>query len=185
MKQKPKSSLDSLSIDYLKSIFEYNPITGHLIWKNRITDSSTSNRAAKTWNKRFASKIAGHLNNEGYIRVGINGIAYRAHRIAYFMHFMVAPNCIDHIDGDRSNNKIANLRSVTNPENHKNLKMRVDNKSGVLGVRWNKGKRKWVAQIKVDGKAVHIGYFNSIEDAAEARAKASAKHGFHANHGER
>ena len=185
MKQKPSSSLDNFSVDLFKSLLDYNPITGNLIWKKRPRSSFPSLGDCKAWNTKYSCKPAGCLNGKGYCQLPVNGIKYLAHRIIYFMFHGIMPDFIDHIDGNRANNKIDNLRSVTHSENLKNSKLYSTNTSGFTGVYWCNTSKKWKSTIKVDGKAVHLGCFDSVRDAADARLDAGIKYGFHANHGGR
>ena len=77
--------------------------------------------------------------------------------------------CIDHINNDRLDNKVANLRYATYTENQQNALMRKDNTSNVKGVYFEKNAKKWRAQITIDGIQIHLGYFKNIEDAKKAR----------------
>jgi len=78
---------------------------------------------------------------------------------------------VDHIDNCKTNNNIKNLRWVTNRENQMNRSISNNNTSGVKGVCWNKQKKKWRASIKTYGITMHLGYYNNIEDAKQARIK--------------
>lgn len=90
---------------------------------------------------------------------------------------------IDHINHVRSDNRWINLREATNQENCKNRSISIRNKSGVVGVRWTKGKTKWAAYIHVNSKDKYLGFFFDKFEAICARKSAENKHGFHANHG--
>ena len=90
---------------------------------------------------------------------------------------------IDHVNGDRSDNRVVNLRSVAHQENHRNRAIPKSNTSGVMGVYWGKRDRKWYAQIKINGKKKHLGSFSCKKKAIQARKKAEIDYGFHANHG--
>lgn len=90
---------------------------------------------------------------------------------------------IDHLDHNRYNNRIENLRLVTNQENHRNMPIRKDNCSGYTGVRWVIDRGKWSATICIDGKTKHLGLFRDKDDAIAARQEAEIKYGFHPNHG--
>ena len=90
---------------------------------------------------------------------------------------------MDHINGNRRDNRIENLRVVTVAENNKNLKTFKTNKSGRMGVHFDKSCRRWRAYIRYNGKRRHIGLYGSFEEASKARAKAEIKYGYHPNHG--
>ena len=92
---------------------------------------------------------------------------------------------IDHENGDRSDNRIANLRDVPPSENMRNVKRHITNTSGHVGVFWYKPRNKWVARITVNYTLHHLGYFTDIADAIAARKAAEIFYGFHKNHGRR
>jgi hypothetical protein len=83
---------------------------------------------------------------------------------------------VDHIDNNRLNNNINNLRFATFKENSRNSKIRSDNTSGIKGVTFNKKMNKWMAQIQMDGKNKYLGLYEKFEDAINARVKASTKY---------
>ncbi len=92
---------------------------------------------------------------------------------------------IDHINGDREDNRLDNLRLVTRQENTKNVRLRDSNTCGVTGVGWFTRRSKWRSRIESDGKAIHLGYFDDWFDAVCARMSANNRYGFHPNHGRR
>lgn len=158
------------SIQEFEKYFSYDKSTGLLTWKVQRS-------------RRAPGSVAGTIDHEGYVIIGLSGIRYRAHRIIIAMVFGYFPDQVDHIDGNRSNNRIENLRAVNNQQNARNQKIRKNNTSGAMGVCWHKRYGKWVSYIRVDGKAKYLGGFDAIEDAIEARRKADVDNGFHANHG--
>jgi len=79
--------------------------------------------------------------------------------------------CVDHINNDRSDNRKENLRWATCQENNRNAKLKIDNTSGVKGVCYYKITKKWVAKLKIDGINIHLDYFDTIEEAKEARIR--------------
>ncbi len=94
------------------------------------------------------------------------------HRIIWVYHYdTISSNLqIDHIDGNKTNNMIENLRLATNSQNKSNNKrVYCNSKSNILGVHWCKTYRKWVSQIKKNNKKIHLGYFVNQEDAIAAR----------------
>lgn len=124
------------------------------------------------------------FKRNGYFVIRFKGRKYMAHILAWLYHYGEWPSGeIDHINHNRLDNRISNLRVVSRAENGRNQSICSRNKSGVCGVYMNKSMGKWHAQIRVDGKAIHIGYFDDINDAAAARKKAEEKYGFHENHG--
>jgi hypothetical protein len=122
-----------------------------------------------SWNARFTGTIAGYVEASGYVKISLFNHAYYAHRLAWLYETGESPKAdIDHIDGNPSNNRIANLRPASRSENLANAKRRIDNTSGLKGVCWVPNKRKWKACIGDRGKLINIGFFDTIEMAAEA-----------------
>jgi len=168
----------------LRKLLRYEPDTGNLFWRHRDASLFKTERECKRWHTRYGGKPVGAIDSNGYILTKMLGHSLSAHRIAWAIHYNTWPtDQIDHINGDRADNRIVNLREVTHQENHKNRKLPCTNTSGVMGVYRNKRGAKWRALIMGGGKIIHLGYFDSFEDAAAARAKAEVEHDFHENHG--
>lgn len=171
--------------DYLRQCLDYDPETGALMWKARPADMFEHETAWKRWNGRHAGTEAFTTNRNGY-RVGVvNWCCIYAHRAIWAMVYGYWPDIIDHINGDRSGNWLANLREVDSAGNMKNVAVRSDNTSGVTGVYRNcpRYKLPWAAEIYENGRKLKIGNFSTIEEAAAARRKAEAIYGYHENHG--
>jgi hypothetical protein len=115
-------------------------------------------------------EIAGDLSpSNGYWRIQINRKRYLAHTLAWFyMTGKWAEHQIDHINGQRTDNRFVNLRPATNKENHENIKLRTDNRSGHRGIHWSNSRQKWVAQICHNGVGRHVGIFADLNDAVVA-----------------
>ena len=141
--------------DRLKELFSYDAETGHLIWK-------------KTGKGRPKSLLAGTEAPNGYIVINVDYKRYMAHRLVWLYHSGVLPEKdIDHINNNRADNRIENLREATRSENMQNeKKARSTNKNGLLGVSKNNG--RWRAQIELNYKRTHIGYFDTPEEAHAA-----------------
>ncbi len=166
----------NITSEELKRLLTYNHDTGAFNWKSRSDVS-------KSWNSRYAGKEAGTLSN-GYVKITINKKQHFAHRLAYLFMEGIAPNGeIDHIDGDKKNNRYVNLRVVTSTQNKRNMSIPRTNSSGLMGVRYREDKKKWVAYISIKNRFVHLGYYASRELAHSARLEAEREHGFHCNHG--
>lgn len=175
--------------DELRQLLEYDPGSGVLTWRPRSASMfAPGNRGADKvcigWNKKYAGQEAGNVHPiSGYRIVGL-GQLVGAHRVAWAIYYSEWPkHVIDHINGDPLDNSIGNLRDVTPQQNQKNCFRRVDNKSGVTGVSRAPRNRGWVAKIRVDGRQVHLGTFDTIEEAASARAMANHRFGFSTRHG--
>ena len=146
MKSKPLPSQDTL-----RHLFDYDPITGYLIWKNTYS------------NKNKIGTTAGIKDNRGYIRISIDGVYYQSHRLIWMYVYGKDPIdlVIDHINGNRSDNRIKNLRIVTNQKN-------LFNQTKAKGCHWNKGAQKFEAQIMVNRKTTYLGLFETEQEAHQA-----------------
>ena len=112
------------------------------------------------------SKNAGCIKSNGYVVISINYKTYTAHRLAWlYMYGEFPKNCIDHINNNRLDNRICNLREATKQENNRNSLKSIKNKSGIKGIHWNKARNKWVAQITINYKIKTIGYTIDFFDA--------------------
>ncbi|UXM05344.1 HNH endonuclease motif protein [Salmonella phage F115] len=109
----------------------------------------------------------------------------KVHRVIWEIHNGKIPDGmeVDHIDHNKLNNNIENLRLVSKKENHKNMPLQKNNKSGFCGVCFIERCNKYRSSIKVDGKTKYLGYFIDINDAIKARIDANKIFGFHNNHG--
>ena len=139
--------------DELKSQLDYDKETGVFTWKVR-----NSNRVK-------IGQVAGNAHNCGYIELQVLGEKHLAHRLAWLYVHGEYPKIIDHINGNRSDNRICNLRNVGYKENTYNSKLRKDNKSGVKCVSFNIKLKKYEVRIFHDGKLQNYGYYENLEDA--------------------
>lgn len=177
-----------LTAQQLRQLLRYDPETGILYWNVRepgwFEDGKRSAEwRARNWNSAFAGKPAGYIAPHGYNLVQLPGRMECAHRIAWVMTHGEWPEFVDHIDGDRANNRLANLRSVSRSENARNKAKSSGNKSGVTGVSWYSGISKWVAEIGHNKKTIRLGRYECFDDAVAARKQAEVKYGYHENHG--
>ena len=144
----------------LQELFDYRD--GELYWKERINVSID------------LSKPAGDIDTKGYRTIQIEGKLYKAHRLVWKYHYGKDPKeFIDHIDGNKSNNNIKNLREATNQQNLFNRGPQKNNKLGIKGVK--KQRNKYIATIEINGKRKHLGSFNTIEEARLAREESEKK----------
>lgn len=177
------------SQEFLNEILRYEPKTGRLFWKAREARHFKNEHAETNcigWNKKYAGKEAFTACNERGYRVGaIEGRNYRAHRIIWMLVKGVDPGEfeIDHENHIQDDNRLENLRLADSAMQAKNLPLMKSNKSGFAGVSWNKTRNKWRATMYVNNKQVHIGRFDTKDEAIEARKAANIKYGFHENHG--
>ena len=184
-----KSTTDAATLPdpaLLRKLLRYDPETGELFWRKRTPDMFEGKRPeamCKTWNTKFAGKIAMPYENDGgYLMGQVMGIRIMAHRVCWALHHGEWPEGqIDHENHNPKDNRIKNLRVVTGAENCKNMSMKETNTSGHTGV--CRYRNRWKAQIVVDRKYIFLGYHDNKESAIRARKAAEKKYGFHENHG--
>lgn len=167
----------------LLSLLSYCPTTGVLRWKPRPRHLFNSDASHTRFNSTQAGEEAFTSECEGYKTGKIFGKQLKASRVIFCMLYGRFPNKVDHINGDRSDNRQVNLREVTSLENQQNRKLNTNNRSGCPGVSWKKANQKWIAQIRNDGKYVYLGMFDELQDAIDARKAAEKRYGYHQNHG--
>ncbi len=128
--------------------------------------------------------IVGTINKDWYVQISIKGNREYAHRLAWLYEYGEYPKYhIDHINGCKSDNRIYNLRDVTDSENAKNRPKDKHNKNKDVGVCFRTDTNRWSANIHIDGKRISLGCFISYSDALDARKNAEVLYGFHTNHG--
>lgn len=184
--------MKNIDIALLRRLLCYEPETGKLYWLERPVEmfedgvQKTAEQLCSWWNGRFAGKEAFTAKGVYGCRTGrIFGQTYYAHRVAWALHFSAwPPHDIDHEDGNRSNNRIHNLRAATHQMNMQNKKLYSSNSSGCHGVSFTRRTKRWQAYITVNRKRRHIGYFDTQDAAIAARQTAERETGaFHVNHG--
>lgn len=154
----------------LKKHFMYNPWTGIFYRKPVLREKWVSeiNRKYYFEKNRFKAYEAGTKTLQGYIRIKYKRKQYTAHRLAFLYCFGYIPeNEIDHINRDKSDNRISNLREASRICNTRNIGIRTNNKTGVIGV--CKGKYLWRSTITVNYKSISLGEFDNFNDAVKAR----------------
>lgn len=141
-----------------KTLLAYDPETGVFTW---LSGCRKGRPAGTVW-------------DNGYIRIRVNGRYQYAHRLAWFFVHGYAPKRIDHINNDRKDNRIVNLRECTNQENLFNsTKWRSPTTSKFKGVYWHSQREKWAAHIHHNGKKKSLGLHTSEESAARAYDRAA------------
>lgn len=155
--------------------WDYEKDTGILRWKTTPIHGD----------KLPIGRVAGTLDSRGYLQVNLKGRVYKAHRLAWLIaNGSIDDRQTDHINRDRTDNRLINLRLVSNGDNSKNHSLHKNNSSGHVGVSRNKRSDKWEAYITSNGKRMHLGLFFNQEDAIRARLCAQQANGFHENHGQ-
>tara|TARA_R110000787_G_scaffold186433_1_gene298135 strand:- start:620 stop:1135 length:516 start_codon:yes stop_codon:yes gene_type:complete len=152
---------------------------GNLVWR-RKPDTSWQ---AKRFNKQYAGELIKTSHHTGYDVCNIYGKQYGLHRIVWLYVYGHIPSKLDHINQNKRDNSIDNLRIVNSQLNGRNRSINKNNKSGVMGVFFCNTRKKWKAQIKFNMKQSTIGYFSCFFDAVCARKSKEIDLGFHSNHG--
>ena len=123
-------------------------------------------------NRRIrAGDVVGSRMKSGYWQAGVNKKQWYVHRLIFLYHHGHLPDFVDHIDGNKENNRIENLRAASATENQQNRRIGRVNSSGVKGVCWHKQRGKWLARVKINGKQVSAGLFSTLEEATNAVQK--------------
>jgi len=124
-----------------------------------------------------------NIDGKGYNSVFIMGEQYRVHRLIWLLVYGHFPKIIDHINGDKLDNRLENLKEVTQQENLMNQRRSSKNTSGVTGVYFNKKRGLWCAQMKFNGETYHLGSSKNKEEVIEMRKKEEQRLGFSRRHG--
>ena len=166
-----RQSIDgSLSVDRLRELLNYDPMTGLFTWPRRRRTGRLNAHADFPAGHRKSGKEG------GYVVIRVNFQLYRAHRLAWFYTHGEWPlGEIDHINGDPSDNRIANLRLATSSNQRMNARRRSDNTSGTKGVWFDKRRGQWIAEIRANGKKHHVGQFATLLEAKGARIGAAVR----------
>lgn len=165
---------EDLTLNLLRSVLKYDPVTGHLTW------------CGKSHSKRIVlgSRAGSRIASSGYRSVTVFGTTYPEHILIWFMYYGKWPEGqIDHIDQVRDHNWITNLRDVTFLENMRNRKALTGTVTGHQGVWFNKRRNRYVAEITMNGKKIYQKSFTSASEAIKARGEKLIELGFHENHG--
>ena len=163
-------------IDALHQLLNYDPETGVLTWRARppyMFSWSRQKTSADVWNKRYAGTPTAVNKRSGYVSFVIHGRRVMGHIVAWAMHYGQWPTLqVDHINGNRSDNRIENLRCVTPVQNQWNSKKKCmqSGYSSRRGAHWHKVHNRWSASIRV-----HLGYFDSEGEASAAYEEAARR----------
>lgn len=156
--------------EYLRAVYEYDGAEGVLRFRHR-----TKGRGGV---KNPGDEV-GWVNAGGYRRTEIDGHEFFVHTLVWAMEYGAFPPPgfdIDHIDGDRINNRLENLRLATRSQNNFNAGRRCDNKSGYRGVWYDRSRDKWDARCRINGRQIHLGRYDTPELARDAYRREIAKH---------
>ena len=171
-----------IEVETLRAMLSYHADSGKLFWRERPAElfpdlgPGGAAGAASRWNACWAGKEAfTTTRRDGYMHSCIMGRSYLGHRVAFALQHGHWPQFVDHINGNRSDNRAANLREANRSQNNCNASRREDNSSGFKGVKWNKKQGCWHAAIQHEGKRRHLGSFKSAELANAAYVDAAAR----------
>lgn len=178
------------SVDLLRKIIRLDPETGFLYWLERPVDMfqpahrMTKEHVANWWNSRHAGNRAlAFTNRKGYLVGKINGRYAASHRVVWALaHGEWPDDQVDHINGNKSDNRPENLRVVNNSGNQRNSRLLARNWTGFPGIALAKSGR-WQAHIKEDGRQITLGTFDTKAEAIAARKAAQVLCGYDPNHG--
>ena len=161
-----------VNVGVLHDLLRYDADTGKLHWRHRPRQYFKCERDYLAWNAQRAGREAlTALDSNGYCNGAIFNRRYKAHRVAFAIHHGRWPEQqIDHINRIKTDNRAENLRDCSGTVNKRNIGRRSNNKSGITGVCWSRG--RWRASITIQGKSKHLGMFKRIEDAVAARKTA-------------
>lgn len=174
MRPDPATLYELLSVDYE---------IGRLWWKTRERRWFNSVNKWRGWNTRYAGTEAfTAIRANGYAVGNLLGFHIRKHHVIWCMAFGFWPKEVDHVNGDRADNRLTNLRLVDRQANTRNASLSTRNKSGVIGVRQVES-GKWLVEIGINHKTIGLGRYNSMEEAVIIRKNAEIIAGFHPNHG--
>ena len=178
-----------IDLDVVRALVSLDASSGLLFWKARSPDSFSGEegyrrRAAGRWNAMMAGREALTGLCQGYKRGSIVRRQVAAHRVVWALHHGEwCPTNIDHINGDKTDNRPENLRAAAHEANSRNQKLRSSNTSGQMGVSWNVAAKAWVARINADGERKYLGKFADFGAAVAARKAAEARYGYDPTHG--
>lgn len=158
------------TFELLREVFRYEPVSGHLIWKV---------------GKRVGKRAGSQRGKGGYRHVRVGDKYMYEHRIAMLLTLGEIPEDIqiDHVNHDKGDNRLANLRFTTHTQNGRNVKKISTNTTGVTGVTFCKLTGRYQAQIYMKGKCKYLGQYDTLEEATAVRAEAAKLYNFHPNHG--
>lgn len=182
-------NIEDLTQEEVRELIKFDYETGRAFYNERDikwfqNKKQRAQWACNRWNSNWAGKEITYINADGYVMVGLLGKRIYLHRLIWLREYGEWPDQVDHINGNRSDNRLCNLRNVTNQENSRNSKRNKNNTSGQTGVYFNKRANKWQSYIyDREGNSIYLGLFERFEDAVAVRKAAEIKYGYHERHG--
>ncbi|MGY5368299.1 HNH endonuclease [Enterobacter oligotrophicus] len=169
--------MTAIDKSYLEECFLYDKKTGNLYWKARPRHHFKSDRSMNAINGKMAGKLAQSSLNGRYYMVSVNFKFHLCHRVVWFLHHGEWPvSDIDHINGNKLDNRIENLRETSRSQNMSNVGMQKNNSSGFIGVFWASRERKWRAVVAHNKKNINLGSYDCPIEAAMAYNEGALKY---------
>ncbi|MDV5822285.1 HNH endonuclease signature motif containing protein [Sphingobium naphthae] len=169
-----------------RQLLRYEPETGKLFWRPRgiefFQKGRMQKRAHSAWNAQNANKEAFTSLSQGYKQGSILDVRLRAHRVIFAIVYGRVPECVDHINGDKCDNRIDNLREVTHELNMKNVIKPTRDREIEPGVYFCQTRKKWRARANVRCSSKTLGTFDSYEDAVAKRRDFARQNGYTERH---
>lgn len=174
------------SQNVLNKLLRYDAETGKLYWRPRpeadFHGARYPKQCASMWARSYAEREAlSYKTPRGYLTGTIHRRPYLAHRVIWVLVHGVEPDQIDHINGDRADNRLCNLRDVGPVQNRRNMKLSANNRSGAHGVNFRRG--AWECKIGVGNRNKYLGRYGTFDEAVAVRRAAEKEYDFHQNHG--
>jgi hypothetical protein len=165
-----------VDLAFFQTCLRHDRETGDFHWLARPESHFATQRAARSWNSKYANTCAGTVGADGRVSIHLSRRLLKAHRLAWLFERGHWPyQQIDHVNGNPSDNRIGNLRQATNTQNQYNRGANKNNTSGHKGAYWDKPRDKWRAQIMLNRKAVFLGHYETAAAAGEAYRRAAEK----------
>lgn len=172
-----------ITVAIARRLFSYDAETGKLYWNKRPRSDFGDDRHWNAFNTKSAGKEVGSPTKWGHLRFRLRKTGYQVHRVVWLMAYGEWPKQVDHIDGNPANNRLENLREVSQLLNCRNAARRKDNNSGITGISHAEKSNRWVATVGDSGRKIHLGHYKTLEEAVAARQAAVKVLGYHQNHG--
>lgn len=166
------TELEKINQEYILECFTYHK-DGSLVWRNRPRDHFSNNMGWKVFNGMYPGKVAGRIHHKGYLEVKLSGKYHcMVHRLVWIYHKGALPEFIDHINRDKLDNRIENLRAATKQENCSNRSIQKNNSVGHTGIRALPDS-KYGVRINYKGETHWFGTHSTLESAISAHEKGS------------
>lgn len=168
------SKAKSVSVERLRDRLDVDFKSGRLYYKPI---------GLRGWDTQNSGKECFNIKCNNYLAGTIDKVRLYKHRVILAMYLGRWPNFVDHINGDTKDNRLSNLREVSQAENRKNCSLHKKNASGYNGITWSKESGKWLVRVCHNYKEYNLGLYKDLDEAIEVRRIADERYGFHPNHG--